>query len=340
MKKEAVAFAAVAIMATSYAGSASADSLTYKIKKGDTLSAIANKSGTTVAALKKLNNLKSDLIFPNQVLLLEKKAAAKPDKQPSTSSAKTYTVVAGDNLSKIASKNKVTVNNLMAWNNLKSTIIYPNQVLKLSGSSTSTPVENNPPKKDSTPKSGKTYTVKRGDTLGAIGKAYGMSVSSLKSLNNLKSDMIYVGQKLQLSGGKTPAPSVKPPAIEKPADSSAFVNKLITESKKLIGIKYVFGGTTINGFDCSGFIYYAFNKAGHKIGRYSAAGYYDRSYYVNTPKPGDLVFFENTYKKGISHLGIYIGNNQFINADNSGVRIVSLDNSYYKKHFSAFKRLY
>ena len=118
------------------------------------------------------------------------------------------------------------------------------------------------------------------------------------------------------------------------------MNKLIAESKKLIGIKYVFGGTTINGFDCSGFIYYAFNKAGHKIGRYSAAGYYDRSYYVNTPKPGDLVFFENTYKKGISHLGIYIGNNQFINADNSGVRIVSLDNSYYKKHFSAFKRLY
>ena len=216
MKKEAVAFAAVAIMATSYAGSASADSLTYTIKKGDTLSAIANKSGTTVAALKKLNNLKSDLIFPNQVLLLEKKAAAKPVKQPSTSSAKTYTVVAGDNLSKIASKNKVTVNNLMAWNNLKSTIIYPNQVLRLSGSSTSTPVENNPPKKDNPPKSGSTtaYTVKRGDTLGAIGKAYGMSVSSLKSLNDLKSDMIYVGQKLQLSGEITPAPSVTPPAKE------------------------------------------------------------------------------------------------------------------------------
>lgn len=350
MKKQAVAFAAVAVMATSYAGSASADSLTYTIKKGDTLSAIANKSGTTVAALKKLNNLKSDLIYPNQVLRLDNKAAVKPDKQANTgsgssSSAKSYTVVAGDSLSKIASKHKVTVNNLIAWNNLKNTMIYPRQVLKVSGQSTSTPVKNNPPKQSTPPKSGSTatYTVKSGDTLSGIGKAYGMSVSSIKSLNNLNSDRIYVGQKLKLSAGTTSNPSTKPstPAKEEVSSgSSAFVNKLITESKKLIGIKYVFGGTTINGFDCSGFIYYVYNKAGYKMGRHSAQGYYDRSYYVNTPKPGDLVFFENTYKKGISHLGIYIGNNQFINADNSGVRIVSLDNSYYKKHFSAFKRLY
>ncbi|WP_455661026.1 LysM peptidoglycan-binding domain-containing protein, partial [Pradoshia sp.] len=317
MKRKAVAFTAVAVMATSYAGSASADSLTYKIKKGDTLSAIANKSGTTVAALKKLNGLKSDLIYPNQVLRLEKKATTKPDKQGSSGSTKTYTVVSGDNLSKIASKHKVTVNNLMAWNNLKSTIIYPRQVLKVSASSASNPVKNEPPKSGSK----STYTVKRGDTLGGIAKTFGMSVASLKSLNNLNSDMIYVGQKLLLSGGKTSNPTTKPVKEEisdSKKDSSTFANKLITESKKLIGIKYVFGGTTINGFDCSGFIYYAYNKAGYKIGRYSAAGYYDRSYYVNTPKPGDLVFFENTYKNGISHLGIYIGNNQFINADNSG----------------------
>ncbi len=359
-KTKAVAFAAAAIIAASYADSASADSHTYTIKKGDTLSAIANKSGTTVAALKQLNSLKSDLIYPNQVLNVTKTSTnttMKPKAKTSpvnTSTAKTYKVVAGDNLSKIASRHKITVTNLMNWNNLKSTVIYPNQVLKVSNSATKAepvaapvpkpaPSNNVQPAKPPTSKA--SYIVKKGDTLGRISKAYGTSVAQLKQLNNLKSDMIYIGQKLIISSGASAKPVTKPATpVTKEKDeligSSAFAKKLIEESKKVLGVKYVFGGTTVKGFDCSGFIYYVFNKAGHSINRYSAAGYYDRSYYVDTPQPGDLVFFENTYKKGISHLGIYIGNNQFINADNSGVRIVSLSNSYYKKHFSSFKRFY
>ena len=356
-KTKTVVFAAAAIIAASYADSASADSQTYTIKRGDTLSAIAYKSGTTVAALKQMNSLKSDIIYPNQVLKLTKTATvptvAKPKANtPSgkTTTAKTYKVVSGDNLSKIAAKHKVTVANLLTWNNLKSTMIYPNQVLNVSNSSSTTqPITSPAPPKNANPtKPSPTtvnYVVKRGDTLGQIGKAYGVSVAQLKQMNNLKSDMIYVGQKLVLSGKSATKPVAKPSTPVKENDgnligSSAFTNKLIAESKKVLGVKYVFGGTTVKGFDCSGFIYYAFNQAGYKINRQSAAGYYDRSYYVDKPQPGDLVFFENTYKKGISHLGIYLGNNEFINADNSGVRIVSLNNSYYKKHFSSFKRFY
>ncbi|QFK72908.1 LysM peptidoglycan-binding domain-containing protein [Pradoshia sp. D12] len=421
MKSKAVAFAAVAILSATYAGSASADSNSYTIKKGDTLSAIANKSGTTVAALKQANQLKSDLIYPNQVLKIISTSPTKPAttkktaqaKIPSqTSSAKTYKVVSGDSLSKIAAKYKVSINNLIEWNNLKSTIIYPNQVLKVSRTTavinqpvTTSPkspstskttvyvvksgdslsqigkkygltvaklktlnnlksdliyvgqklkvavlTTTNPPKqptvpKTPTPSTNTTYSVRGGDTLGRISQQYGMTVAQLKSLNNLKSDMIYVGQTLKLSGNSASKPAPKQDEIvrddsDSQIGNSTFTSRLIDESKKVIGTKYVFGGTSTSGFDCSGFIYYVFNKAGYDINRYSAAGYYDRSYYVDNPKPGDLVFFENTYKKGISHLGIYIGNNQFINADNSGVRIVSLSNSYYKKHFSSFKRFY
>ena len=65
-----------------------------------------------------------------------------------------------------------------------------------------------------------------------------------------------------------------------------------------MGVPYVWAGSTPDGFDCSGFIYYAYNKAGKQMGRYSSEGYYNRSFYVNEPQPGDLVFFENTYKKG------------------------------------------
>ena len=425
MKSKAVAFAAVAILSATYAGSASADSNTYTIKKGDTLSAIANKSGTTVAALKQLNNLKSDVIFPEQVLKVKSGATAKPAKNSSSaktssqiSSSKTYKVVSGDSLSKIAAKHKVSVSNLMQWNNLKNTVIYPNQVLKVSkttgaitqpkpttpatkpssnstnntvymvksGDSLSrigqkygltvaklktlnnlksdmiyvgqklnvtsavakpvTPVQKPKPTTPAAPTTNATYTVKGGDTLGRISQQHGMTVAQLKLLNSLKSDMIYIGQKLKLSGSTTSKPVVPTPDKNVPVDpdnligDANFTAKLISESKKVMGTKYVFGGNTPAGFDCSGFIYYVFNKAGYDINRYSAAGYYDRSYYVNNPKPGDLVFFENTYKAGISHLGIYIGNNQFINADNDGVRIVSLSNSYYKKHFSSFKRFY
>ena len=108
-----------------------------------------------------------------------------------------------------------------------------------------------------------------------------------------------------------------------------------------MGIPYVWGGSTLSGFDCSGFIYYVVNKTGKSIGRYSAAGYFDRSYYVDQPQAGDLVFFANTYKKGISHLGIYLGGRQFIHADEKyGIKISTLDSPYYTEHFDSFKRLY
>jgi len=77
------------------------------------------------------------------------------------------------------------------------------------------------------------------------------------------------------------------------------------------------------------------------ISRLSTDGYYNRSFYVNKPQVGDLVFFSGTYRAGISHMGIYVGNNQFIHAGSStGVTVTSLDNSYWKSHFEGFKRFY
>src|SRR5699024_10438153 len=104
-------------------------------------------------------------------------------------------------------------------------------------------------------------------------------------------------------------------------DISYNVNKLINTAKDQLGTDYLWGGSTTSGFDCSGFIYYAYKNAGMDIKRYSSDGYYNRSYYVNTPKLGDLVFFEGTYKTGISHVGIYIGNDEFIHASSKGVVI-------------------
>ena len=108
-----------------------------------------------------------------------------------------------------------------------------------------------------------------------------------------------------------------------------------------MGVPYAWGGSSLNGFDCSGFIYYAANQAGKKIGRTSAEGYYSRTFFVDQPQPGELVFFENTYKRGISHVGFYVGNNQFIHADEkAGITITSLSSNYWSKHFDGFKKFY
>jgi peptidoglycan endopeptidase LytE len=128
---------------------------------------------------------------------------------------------------------------------------------------------------------------------------------------------------------------------EPTAESSAASVTLL--AKGLLGKPYVWGGSSPSpGFDCSGFIYYVYNQAGTKISRTSAAGYSDRSYEVDTPAPGDMVFFSNTYKAGISHVGIYIGNNQFIQAadETHGVIISSLSSNYYHTHFDHFGRFY
>jgi len=164
-----------------------------------------------------------------------------------------------------------------------------------------------------------------------------VTVQELKALNGLKSDLILVGQKLTVA-----AVAGNPPTQEVTAPVTDVITNLIKTAKGLMGIPYVWGGSTVNGFDCSGFIYYVVNKSGLKdIGRTNAEGYYSRSYYVDKPQLGDLVFFENTYKKGISHVGFYVGDNQFIHADEkNGITITSLSSNYWSKHFDGFKKFY
>lgn len=122
---------------------------------------------------------------------------------------------------------------------------------------------------------------------------------------------------------------------------AATSEELVTISKKYIGTPYRFGGTSPGGFDCSGYIYYIFREAGISLPRVSA----DQAKVGQTVskadlQPGDLVFFANTYKSGISHSGMYIGNNQFIGASSSkGVTIESMNHSYWGPKFSHAKRV-
>ncbi|PEA74601.1 hypothetical protein CN676_28860 [Bacillus wiedmannii] len=109
---------------------------------------------------------------------------------------------------------------------------------------------------------------------------------------------------------------------------------------KQLGKPYVFGNSGPNSFDCSGFIYYVFKNNGYNIGRTSVAGYWGMVTKISDPQPGDLVFLQNTYKTGPSHLGIYLGNGEYIHAsdETTGVIKSKINSPYTQKHFLGYAR--
>ena len=149
---------------------------TYTVKAGDTLSGIASKYNTTVEKLVTLNGISNpNLISVGQVLKLKE--------EPSKGN-KTYTVVAGDNLSSIASRFNTTVERICSLNNIANpNLIYAGQELKLDGA-----VDN-----------GVYYTVKNGDNLSSIAAAYGTTYQAIATLNGISNpNKIYPGQRLRI----------------------------------------------------------------------------------------------------------------------------------------------
>jgi peptidoglycan endopeptidase LytE len=244
----------------------------------------------------------------------------------SAASAATIKVKPGDSLWKLAKQYRTSVKEIKSANHLKSDRLIIGQRLYI-------------PEKTVTVKasSTKTYTVKPGDSLWTVARKFNMSVSELKALNGLKKDSIYPNQVLKVSGT---ASSSKPSVKSETVVNNSIVNskKLVADAKALIGTPYKWGGTSPAGFDCSGFIHYVINKQ-IKYPRLSTAGYWDKMEKVNSLQLGDVVFFSTT-RPGPSHMGIYIGNGDFIHASTSkGVTISDMNSSYWKPRYIGAKRL-
>ncbi|CDN26037.1 endolysin [Limosilactobacillus fermentum] len=160
------------------------DTHNYTVKSGDNLSAIASRYGMTVNALVTLNGISNpNLIYPGQVLRVADSGQGSNVSQKATTTTMTgsYTVRYGDTLSGIASRYGTSTSTLASINGISNpNWIYPGQVLKLSGGSSTRP-----------------YTVRPGDTLSGIASRLGTSWTSLKAKNGIaNANLIYPGQTL------------------------------------------------------------------------------------------------------------------------------------------------
>ena len=148
---------------------------TYIVKKGDSLYSIANKYNTTVDELKRINNLTSNILSIGQVLKLPSDKVSDVEKEENTIN---YTVQKGDSLYSIARKYSTTIDKIKDLNNLTTNLLSIGQVLLIP--------------KDTNLET--TYTVQKGDSLYSIAKKYDTTVDRLKQLNNLKSNLLSIGQ--------------------------------------------------------------------------------------------------------------------------------------------------
>ncbi len=184
---------------------------TYTVQRGDSLYSIANKYKTTVDKLRQANNLVSDLLGVGQVLIIPGETVVTPSGEYTV-----YTVKSGDTLYNIAANNGISVNDLIKYNNLPSTVLSIGQQLRLPGVSngTQTPIE----------PSQTTYVVVPGDSLWKIANDNNVSVDDIIALNNLKSTLLHIGDKLLL------------PVSGTAAEPSSYVNYKVNTGDSLYSI--------------------------------------------------------------------------------------------------------
>ncbi len=158
----------------------------HKVSRGETLGGIAGKYGMSVSRLKSLNKMTSSRIYPGQKLKVSGSAVSGGG---SPSAVSWHKVSRGETLGGIASKYGMSVSRLKSLNKMTSSRIYPGQKLKVSGNAVSGGGSSSAVSR---------HKVRRGETLVSIARKYGITVSKLKSLNNLRSSRIYPGQRLKV----------------------------------------------------------------------------------------------------------------------------------------------
>jgi cell wall-associated NlpC family hydrolase len=280
----------------------------YTVKPGDTLYGISKSFGVSIEALKKANALEGDSIKPKQVLTIPFQREKKVDEAARRPSSQTPKKL-------------------------------PAETVKRNSGETDS------------------YIVQKGDSLFSISKKVGFSIEEMKKMNHLHTSALKIGQVLllpkdesrldeeagELGDGEEIAGTSQAEGEKGEPVASNLLGKwnnseerslLVRVVKTFLGVPYKLGGSTLRGIDCSAFvkkIYEIFNIQLPRTTREQFS--IGKKVEKDQLEEGDLVFFRR--RGNSSHVGIYIGDNQFVHASsyNREVKIDHLDAPYYSKRF-------
>ncbi|MBP7563122.1 MAG: LysM peptidoglycan-binding domain-containing protein [Candidatus Cloacimonetes bacterium] len=215
----------------------------HKVKSGDTLYRISKKYNIPVDELKKINHLNTDALKLGQIILLEEKKTNEKKSKKQSVSNQTYKVKSGDNLSSIAKKHGLTVDELKRMNQMSSNKLSVGQELTVSKAIQAP--ENNEPERiadqeedNNVSVQNTTYKVKKGDTLFRIAKAHNIKVDELKKINNIRNNELKVGQVLLINKIKQPS-SVSVQGSD--SESKIIITHRVKKKETLASIAKLYG---------------------------------------------------------------------------------------------------
>jgi len=289
---------------------------------------------------------------------------------PPTAKADTnHSVRPGESLYGISKKYHLTVEEILEANELGDEKIQPGQKLIIPGVEPKgkKSVKKQKPRQSRAVedcsverKIPETHKVKKGENLASIAKKYNLQADDLKEINELKGKKVKTGQVLRLrleeddeNFGAEPDPG---PGIrgEKQDDSKIYVQGsgflageksrelLARVAKSFLGFRYTRGGNSVNGMDCSSYVQRVYKIFGIDLPRTAQEQYqFGNVVSRNALKMGDLVFFKRTQARQPTHVGIYIGNDQFIHTSQKKkqVDIESVESRYFHLRFMGAKRI-
>ena len=303
----------------------------YTVESGDTLWSLANESGTSVSTLKEVNGLSGDLIFPGDVLEVD----AEPSEEDAQENDGTYVIKSGDTLFEIGQKFDVDYQKIMEWNNLSTDMIYAGKTLIVAASAApaTETVEEAPAVQEAPAVEEQSEVVEEAPAVEETEQDHPSAPAAAQN-DNQAAEQAAAEQRAaeQAAAEQAEAQEQQAQQAQSQQVSTGGGNAASVAHSVAAGKSYVYGANSASAVDCSA-LTQQFMQAykGKSIPR-TAAAQMAAGTQVSNPQPGDLVFFN-----GGSHVGIYIGNGQMVDALNPsedvGQRAVSYVNGTIDGYF-------